>query len=122
MSEEAPLCNLCALSCVLGDEPCRAPHGLVDVSVSGGYESTPGNGHGALDDCQRYTFSLCEFCLDWLFSQFKIQAATDNYMTGEHEKPWRPAAQRVAEDEWRRMKPEFRAEYERRLVARGCRS
>jgi hypothetical protein len=70
------LCNLCALSCDLptgpADDPKPDPHGLIEKEVLGHYASTPGNGHGALDDTTAYKFSLCEWCLDWLFTQFKI--------------------------------------------------
>lgn len=140
-------CNLCGLSCLLRSdsrEPRSELGGLVDAEVLGGFESTPGNGRGALDDGVRYRFSLCEFCIDWLFGQFRIPVAVDSYMDdccplpGETldetetrtggivkllrdplEQPWRPAAERVEADEWRRMKDEFRAEKARRDAARG---
>lgn len=141
------LCNLCGLSCSLGpkDSPAYGNHGLIDTTVIGGYESTPGNGWGALDDMDRYRFSLCEFCLDWLFSQFKIPVAMDGPMNdyllqpGEsiedglnkrgvvqlmevpQPPPWKPAAQRVAEDDWRKMKQEFFEEAVKRSNARNNR-
>ena len=67
--EEPTACNLCGRSMGLDDPSpdAAAPHGLVNASAVGGYCSTPGNGSGALDDLDCYTFSLCEFCLDWLF-------------------------------------------------------
>lgn len=125
-----PLCNLCGLTCVLGhdriqDDPGCGPHGLIDQSVSGGYESTAGNGRGALDDMTWYRFSLCEFCLDWLFSQFKIAIKTGYYGGGcdDDEVPaWKPASQRVAEDDWRGMKKEFFEEHARRLSARNTKT
>lgn len=118
-----PICNLCGLSCVF-EKDCYGPGldaigGLINAKVDGGYESTPGNGHGALDDGTSYHFSLCEFCLDWLFSQFEIPVKVDCYMGPEDIAAWRPAAQRVAEDDWRRMKDAFRTEYERRIVGRN---
>lgn len=142
---EDKLCNLCGLTCNIGpkDSPASGPHGLIDAAVIGGYESTPGNGHGALDDMDRYRFSLCEFCLDWLFSQFKIPVAMDAPMNdfllqpGEsiddaldkrgwvqimevpQPPPWKPAAQRVAEDDWRQWKKEFYEEAARRAAARS---
>jgi hypothetical protein len=121
--EVAPLCNLCGLTSVLGheDSPAAGPHGLIDCTVYGGYESTPGNGYGALDDCTKYTFSLCEFCLDWLFQQFVKPVAISGY-AGEGAEQWKPAASRVAEDDWREMKTEFRTEHERRAAARRSRS
>jgi len=111
-------CNMCGLLCTLGDEATGADYGLINARASGGYESTPGNGHGALDDCTHYTFSLCEFCLDWLFSRFKVPVKVDDYVSGEEAEPWRPAAQRVAEDEWRKMKQEFQTEHDKRAAAR----
>lgn len=107
--------------------------GLIDCKVSGGYHSTAGNGYGALDDSTSYRFSLCEFCLDWLFDQFKIHPATSNYVAdlfkihsatsdyvagGISDEPWKPAAKRVKEDDWRRMKEGFFKEYHRRAALR----
>lgn len=113
-------CNLCGMTCQLGSEcnPTSGLYGLIKQTVNGGYESTPGNGLGALDDCTSYTFSLCEFCLDWLFSQFKIPVEVHDYLSGVEPKPWRPAAERVAQDEWRRTKELFSKEHDRRKKAR----
>jgi len=136
-------CNLCGLSCTLGCGEHRDENGgLIDATVIGGYESTPGNGHGALDDLIRHRFSLCEFCLDWLFYQFVIPVAVDDPMNDHVLKPgetveegltrmgvvrvggpydvppWRPAAQRVREDDWRGQKEAFFAEAARRDAAR----
>lgn len=91
--------------------------GLINCRVTGGYESTPGNGCGALDDCETYEFSICEFCLDWLFQQFKTPPALSDNL-GDSEKTYRPANQRVQEDEWRRMKAEHFAESDRRAALR----
>jgi hypothetical protein len=91
--------------------------GLVDAEVSGGYSSTPGNGSGALDDRTSYRFSLCEFCLDWLFSQFKIPPTVKD-MDGDSIGPWKPAAQRVTEDVWRIKRQEFFIDQRRRELAR----
>ena len=139
------LCNLCGLSCVLGCQgsQARGTHGLIEALVVGGYESTPGNGHGALDDLVRYRFSLCEWCLDWLFAQFKIPVAVDDpmndYLLAEGEtaedglsrmgmvqvvererpEPWRPAERRVAEDNWRMDKVGFFEEKKLRDKARA---
>ena len=146
MSTETPdpLCNLCGLTCVVGREggPDNHPEGLLDAVVTGGYESTPGNGWGALDDMTRHRFNLCEFCLDWLFACFVIPVAVDDPMNdfvlreGEtvaeglkrmgivrvggfsETRPWRPAAARVADDDWRSMKDAFTAEAARRSAAR----
>lgn len=113
-------CNLCGLSCGLGTpgHPAHDMGGLINARVSGGYESTPGNGCGALDDCTSYSFSMCEFCLDWLFTQFKIPVNAASYTDSEIE-VWRPAVVRVAQDDWRKMKDRFCAEAERRSKARS---
>jgi hypothetical protein len=138
-------CNMCGLSCFLGPKgsPARGPHGLIDAHVIGGYESTPGNGDGALDDFVRHRFSLCEFCLDWMFSQFVVPVTVDDPMNeqlpleGEsledamvrldgfvqlvkREEPeaWEPAAKRVAKDEWRKTKDKFFAEAALRTASR----
>jgi hypothetical protein len=140
-----PLCNLCGLTCTIGhpESPARGPHGLIKAQVIGGYESTPGNGCGALDDMTRYTFSLCEFCLDWLFEHFQVPVKTDDpmrdYRLREGETveegvermgvvslstnetpmpPFRPASQRCDEDVWRKGREEFYAERDRRTAAR----
>lgn len=117
---EDVLCNLCGYSCAQRfDAETHELGGPVKARVSGGYSSTPGNGDGALDDTTSYHFSLCEFCLDWLFSQFKIPVVTTNYMDGDApDEPWRPAAERVAADDWRKMKSEFAAEAARRAAGR----
>jgi len=116
------VCNLCGLPCVLnplgdGSQPVEEG-GLRDARVCGGYRSTAGNGHGALDDLTEYGFSLCEFCLDWLFGKFQVPVAVRNYMSDEQVETWRPAVERVAEDDWRHSKSEFTEEYERRKEAR----
>ena len=142
-----PLCNLCGLTLVLGhpQSPATGPCGLIDAQVIGGYESTPGNGDGALDDMTRYTFSLCEFCLDWLWERFQVPVKTDDPMRdyrlrqgetleeglermglvslSDDDTPrpaWRPATQRVTEDEWRKGRDEFYAERDRRAAARDA--
>jgi len=137
-----PLCNLCGLTLCLGSAGYRAPHGLVNAKVVGGYSSTPGNGEGALDDLDGYKFSLCEFCLDWLFGKFAVPVETYAPMNeflmevgetveealkkrgmvklspSDEPGPWRPAAQRVQEEEWRKDKEQFFAEKARRDKAR----
>ena len=112
-------CNLCGLPCSAG----RGKHinheaGLIKESVLGGYESTPGNGYGALDDGTYYRFSLCEFCLDWLFAQFKIPVGVNDFTSSKHE-VWRPAAERVKKDDWRTGKDVFFKEATRREKARN---
>lgn len=117
-------CNWCGETCLLIDSgrmhivTNTDRHGLIDAVVSGGYQSTPGNGQGALDDCSSYKFSLCEFCLDHLFTQFKIPPQTGNYVGG-NEPPFVPAPERVANDDWRGMKEEFFVEAKRRAEKRA---
>jgi len=109
-------CNLCGELCNLGQ--WKTPHGLIESCVSGGYESTAGNGYGALDDGDSYHFSLCEFCLDWLFSRFKIPPTVYEFCGNGEPNQWSPAKDRVVQDEWRRMTKLFFAEKERRDKAR----
>lgn len=112
-------CNLCGHPCGVlrrEDDGGDREMGLVDTVVHGGYWSTPGNGNGALDDCSSYRFSLCEFCLDWLFQRFVIPVDTGSHLGDEP--PFRPAAQRVREDEWRSSKARFFEEFEKRNAAR----
>jgi hypothetical protein len=110
-------CNLCGLSCKLNSEfDTDNDYGL-KAKVSGGYLSTPGAGYGALDDSNLYKFSLCEFCLDWLFTQFKIPVNIVDMIDYKGEK-FKPAANRVKDDDWRKEKDKFFAEYKKRNVAR----
>jgi hypothetical protein len=67
-----PVCNYCGHTCLIGEGRYRSAAGLIGASVSGGYESTPGNGYGALDDLTSYPFNICEFCLDRMFQEFVI--------------------------------------------------
>jgi hypothetical protein len=124
----AATCNLCGLSCVLGCEghPASGPHGLVGQAVYGGYESTPGNGHGALDDMTSYRFSLCEWCLDWLFQQFKAPVEVREYSAWDASpigdpKPFVPAEGRVNGNPRLSMRREFFEEKARRDAARSAR-
>lgn len=119
-------CNWCGETCLLMDSGHHHVvtnsdrHGLIDAIVSGGYASTPGNGQGALDDCDTYQFSLCEFCLDHLFTQFKVPPQTGSYVGGGDESPFRPAAERVLNDDWRHDKDSFFAEAQRRAEKRAA--
>jgi hypothetical protein len=118
-----PACNLCGLSCALtqwNEDGLWIANGVLNCTVHGSYHSTPGNGHGALDDCVSYTFSLCEWCLDWLFTH---SVCPPMLSTMDGTKPFRPAAERVAS--WLKilgkpapMEAEFLAELERRNAAR----
>jgi hypothetical protein len=114
--KQAVPCNLCG-------EPCGTEHsqGMVNQTVHGGYNSTPGNGTGALDDMTHYAFSLCEFCLDWLFTQFKTPPVVICRLSPPEDPPdqWRNASQRVNEDSWRSQKAAFFQEFARRNAARG---
>lgn len=111
-------CNLCGDTCCIseGEGMCEK-YGLENCKVSGHYMSTPGNGHGALDDLSTYQFSLCEFCVNWLFKQFVIPPREYDYSDG-HEYEWRSAEQRVEEDDWRKMKELFHKENNRRNLLR----
>lgn len=112
-------CNLCGYFC----DNLHAKQfsfadmkmGLIDAEVLGGYNSTPGNGDGALDDMTKYKFSLCEFCLDWLFSVFTISPMV---LEDGNVLPFVPAAKRVASDEWRKENKEFAEEANRRHASR----
>jgi len=114
-------CNLCGLSCRLTGpgSDFNELSGLIDCKVSGGYDSTPGNGAGALDDTTQYEFSLCEFCLDWLFVQFKVPVEVSDYMNPDSPKEkWVSAKDRVCKDDWRGMKTVFFDEFKKRNQAR----
>ena len=50
------------------------PHGLVDIKVSGHYNSEH------LLDCTTYQFSLCELCLRKLFNSFALPPKVFEYM------------------------------------------
>jgi hypothetical protein len=56
-------CNKCGISCK--SEWGNSFYGLIEVVVTGGYESTH------LGDMSEWCFSLCEGCLDELFKTFK---------------------------------------------------
>jgi hypothetical protein len=114
-------CNLCGLSCRLAgpESYFNGLSGLIDCKVLGRYDSTPGNGAGALDDTTQYEFSLCEFCLDWLFVQFKVPVEVSDYMNPDNPKEnWVSAKDRVANDDWRKMKTVFFNEFKKRNKAR----
>lgn len=114
------LCNLCGLSCSLTSDNGTQLElaGLIDARVLGGYHSTPGNGHGALDDMTELHFSLCEFCLDWLFQCFRVPVAQFCNINMRAEE-WKPAVERVEQDEWRSMKDAFLRRKVERDKARG---
>lgn len=113
-----PICNMCGYSCRLSDNWEDDVNGLF-CSVEGRYSSTPGNGYGALDDCSSYKFALCEFCLDWMFTQFKIPVQVINTLNNVVENKFRSAIQRVAEDDWRKDEEGFYQEYLKRANARS---
>lgn len=107
------ICNLCGHTCEINS----SDHGLIQAKVSGGYNSTPGNGFGALDDCTTYQFSFCEFCLDFLFqnSVVKPNVCDSNNCTPSE---FVRATTRVMNDEWRKMKKEFFDESSKRMKSR----
>jgi hypothetical protein len=72
------VCNQCGGSLCLDESRSHfhhaVPHGLVEQTVSGGYESDH------LSDCTTYTFSMCERCLRTLFDAFKVPPTIGSYM------------------------------------------
>ena len=110
MKTKETLCNLCGETCSLEGGWEDEPGGLIDQVVIGGYCSTPGNGGGALDDSTSYRFSMCEFCLDWLFTEFKIPPSVHD----NGPEVFLSASKRVSNDDWRKTKDKFYAEAVRR--------
>ncbi len=109
--ENEVLCNMCGQSCTLEPGPLGGGQcGLINADVRGSYNSTPGNGSGALDDGVNYKFSLCEFCLDWLFWAFVIPVE----LQGDVSSTWKPAITRVMSEKWRQNKDKFYEEWQRR--------
>lgn len=118
MSKEI-LCNLCGESCIVNNPHNKINIGLINETVTGGFESTPGNGYGALDDCTQYQFSLCEFCLDYIFSNCVIPIKTSDREPFEpKDNPFIPATQRIFQDKWRRFKGESLNEIVKRNLKR----
>jgi hypothetical protein len=118
---EAVVCNMCGLSCALGEKtPLASNYGLIHARVSGGYCSTAGNGDGALDDGTTYVFSLCEFCLDHIFGKFQVPVKVGSYFNSsvEVEDEWIPAQERIKRDAWRQGEQHFFEEKRRHDVAR----
>ena len=118
-----PLCNACGLSTALPDYDgppgiVEYPGGLIGAAVDGGFSSTPGNGWGALDDCTVYSFSLCEFCCDALMATFVIPPVVRDTVEHDVTEVFRPAAQRVREDAWRKDGGEYTWEADRRAALR----
>lgn len=60
------ICNKCGKSCIPKTNLINEAYGLIEASVSGGYDSI------FLRDEQSYTFSLCEECLKEMFDNFLI--------------------------------------------------
>jgi hypothetical protein len=118
LQEQEVLCNFCGYTCAFPNTNSNQPYGLIKKSVNGGYHSTPGNGNGALDDVTFYTFSLCEFCLDYLFRKFQIPPLIGTYVGSEDYEVFRPATQRIKEDSWRKHDPKWQLEYDARAAAR----
>lgn len=107
---KATCCNWCGCS-VLSSQGHN--HIGDEFIVVGGYDSTPGNGEGALDDMDRYSFILCEFCLDHLFQMFRVPPKVEPELGGGPIQ-FRPAHVRVKEDAWRHQKVRFLVEEKRR--------
>ncbi len=115
-------CNLCGHLCALGEakqnEPDRMLGGLLGAQVNGGHYSTAGNGYGALEDGCSYRFSLCEFCLDWLFNQFKVPVKVHDYIDGDPAK-WEAADERVKRYAGKPLAEVYRVEADKRAKSRG---
>lgn len=101
-SNQDKLCNWCGMSmCLWSDEEVENigvspyPMGLVNQTLYGHSLSHPGIGRGTLDDDSSYTFSLCEFCLDHMFQQFKVPPMTSRYVHGMMDIGFVAAEQRV---------------------------
>jgi len=62
------ICNKCGQSLLVLDEGIKDYSGLIEYEIIGGYCSP------VFADCSKYTFSLCEKCLNELFKTFKIPA------------------------------------------------
>lgn len=62
-------CNLCGCGCGDGFKkgPLNFNKGLIDATVTGGYSSP------IIPDMTSHTFSLCEYCVVWLFDVFLIK-------------------------------------------------
>lgn len=122
------VCNMCGLECQIKFEENGEVNEnseiynsiLTDFAASGGYDSTPANGYGALDDGSNYSFSLCEFCLDHLFEKFKIAPKITSYMYYNGEEEFLPAETRVRMSGFsKENKKAFLEEQERRNKARN---
>lgn len=124
-SKEEAFCNLCGQTCAMflcSDNDGNLIYeneGLISASVSGGYPSTPGNGEGTLDDMTLYTFSLCEYCLEFLFSHMIIPPQLgDAFNNGPIDKVYLPALERIKKDSWRRKDPKWEALVKDRIAER----
>jgi hypothetical protein len=68
---EDVFCNKCGSSC---KSPQGGMYGLIEATVSGGYESN------YLGDGDVHTFSLCERCVSKMIGSFKISSLQGNYL------------------------------------------
>lgn len=121
------LCNLCSLPCAFDTEiepSARGAYGLGAVA-QGHYQSSPGAGAGALDDGVAYSFNLCEWCLDWLFSNFRRPPSMHNYLgdcKSKIDEPYEPAELRARRrHEGDTLYAYFVEEHARRRAARRAR-
>lgn len=105
MSKEV-ICNMCGQTCCLVKFNNENENGgLINCEVTGGYSSTAGNGYGAFDDYTKIKFSLCEFCLDFIFSICEKKPMELNFVYGNPtlEEEYVPSIQRVFDQqEWRK--------------------
>ena len=68
------LCNKCGESCRTDDFDFGNMEGLVEVAITGGYNSQ------YIGDMTQYTFSVCEKCLMDFVGTFKIPAEVVDFL------------------------------------------
>lgn len=105
------VCNMCGESTILALEPVVDIGGLDNCEVIGGYFSS------ALEDCSKYKFSICEFCLDYLFERFKIPPKIFCTIDGDYRK-FTTAKERFQTSNQKKLATEFFEEYEKRNKVR----
>lgn len=91
-AEDNPDCNWCGFTCTMNPDHAnlRGSYGMINVTADGGY------GSDVLLDATRHRFSLCEYCLDHLFSQFTKPPGLEDYMSGTLLKqPWMSLVDRL---------------------------
>jgi len=91
-------------------------YGMVNEFVNGHY------GSDVLRDGTRHRFSLCEYCIDYLFSLFKMPPGMEDYMDGKlSRRPWMSAIGEMKQKALRggeSLRNQIVKESERRAAAR----